>query len=439
MNWALDFDAGAWDPLVRTVPFVIGLALLLIAGMSIVRTMVIPRMTISWLFAVIIRGTDVTFAGIARRLRTYPARDRLLAWAGPLGILVALVVWLFCFLAAYALMIFGVTDVSLNQALLQAGSGLFTLGLIGTPGESVTILDFFAAMTGPAVIALLIGFLPTLYQAYLTRETRVLFDTAASGAPAWGPELLVRTHMLHGDDKFPSYIQAWIPWVAQVRLTQTLYPSLNRFRSAVGTRNWLISLMAALDATALRSSVRKETPDADSVTFLQQGTQAILSIDAAELGLDAAVRLRPWEQRIKTTLSVFGVTASQQVPSGSPNAAEAFLPPQMEAVSEAVTLDSLSGHIARTRDELLTYDTRDSTLTREEFDQALDYLAAAGVRIERGRDEAFEIFRRLRGRYESAAYHLAERFTFPPAPWSGPRRPLTAVIWPALAAKLQDP
>ena len=429
---------GSWDPVVRVAPFLLGVVLLVIAGMSIVRTMVVPRMSVSWLFAIIVRGTDFAFMGLARLARTYSARDRILSWSGPVGILAALVVWLVFFLTAYALMIFGVTNVSLNDAFLQAGSGLLTLGLIGTPGETVTILDFFAAMTGPAVIALLIGFLPTLYQAFLSRESRVLLDTGLSGAPEWGPEFLVRVQLLQGDKDLPDFFTQWTPWAAQVRLTQTLYPSLNRFRSSVGTRNWLMALMSSLDAAALHCAIRTTPPDPRTVTMLEQGGQAILSIDAAEIALDSLILLRSWDRRLKAFLAVFGVSERDPAKPRTPTAADTYLPEGMQAVAEAITLDSLNGRVPSTRNVLMSYETRESTLSREDFDHALDYIASAGVTIDRHRDEAFEIFRRIRGRYESAAYHLAERFYLTPAPWSGPRKPLTPVMWPTLAANLLE-
>jgi hypothetical protein len=406
--------------------------------MSIVRTMVIPRMSVSWLFAVVIRTTDVLFTGLARLMRTYRGRDRVLAWSGPVGIIAALVVWLICFLCAYAFMIFGVTNVSLVDGFLQAGSGLLTLGLVGTPGETVTILDFFAAMTGPAVIALLIGFLPTLYQAYLARESRVLLDTGLSGAPEWGPEFLVRVHMLEGETDLPEIFAQWTPWAAQVRLTQTLYPSLNRFRSAVGTRNWLIALVAALDAAAIHNAIQKDAPDPRTVTLIQQGAQAILSIDAAEISLDGHIVFRSRKRRLECILNVFGVSARDAASPRGPGIADTYMPKEMQAVTEAATLDSIRAQLTPPDNVALAYGTRDSTLSREEFNDALDYMVSAGVTINRDRDEAFEIFRRIRGRYESAAYHLAQRFYLPPAPWSGPRKPETPVIWPTLAAKLPE-
>lgn len=438
MTWALEAGLGTWDPVARVVAFAIGALLLVTAGMSIVRTMVIPRMSVSWLFAVVIRTTDAFFTGLARLMRTYRTRDRVLAWSGPVGIIAALVVWLICFLCAYAFMIFAVTNVRLIDAFLQAGSGLLTLGLVGTPGETVTILDFFAAMTGPAVIALLIGFLPTLYQAYLARESQVLLDTGLCGAPEWGPEFLARVHMLEGDTDLPEIFARWTPWVAQVRLTQTLYPSLNRFRSAVATRNWLIALVAALDAAAIHNAIQKDAPDPRTVTLIQQGAQAILSIDAAELSLDGHVVFRSRKRRLESILTVFGVSERDAASPQGPGIGDTYMPKEMQAVTEAATLDSIRAQLTPRDNVALAYGTRDSTLSREEFNDALDYMVSAGITIDRDRDEAFEIFRRIRGRYESAAYHLAQRFYLPPAPWSGPRKPETPVIWPTLAAKLPE-
>lgn len=427
--WALDTDFGGWDPAVRAVPFAIGLFLLVTAATSIVRTMVIPRTSISFVYAIVLRSTDVFFSAVARLSNSYRGRDRVLAWSGPIGIILALIAWLGIFLIAYALLIYGVTDNSWLDSLLQAGSGLLTLGLIGTPSEDVSAVDFIAATTGPAVIALLIGFLPTLYQAYLGRESRVLLSTSLSGAPAWGPEILVRVHLLGGDDDLDDGYGEWIPWCAQVRLTQTLYPALSRFRSPVAGRNWLVSLVAVLDSASLRLAITTGPADPRVVAVITQGAQAMLSISATEAAIDSVVRMRPWQRRISDTLRVFGVSQGSQ-PTGTATATGTA------AVVRAITLDNARGWMgSRSSNEpVLEYRSRVSTLPRSEFDTALAYLRSAGVEIQRSDDEAFEIFRESRGRYEAAAYHLAERFYVVRAPWTGDRSPETPVLFPTLAA-----
>ena len=53
------------------------------------------------------------------------------------------------------------------------GQPLFTLGLASSPREGATVVTFVAAATGLVVVALQIGYLPTIYGAYNRRETLV--------------------------------------------------------------------------------------------------------------------------------------------------------------------------------------------------------------------------------------------------------------------------
>lgn len=429
----LDFDLGAWDPVIRLVPFVLGVVILVLTFSSLVRTMVIPRNRVSGLYALVIRSSDTTFRVLMRMRRSFPSRDRLLAWNGAMGIIAALIVWLLAFLAAYGLMIYGVSNGSVWDSFLQAGSGLLTLGLVGTPTGSVTFVDFLAAMTGPAVIALLIGFLPTLYQAYLTRENQVLLSSSLTGAPAWGPEMLSRSHLIDGTTNLPNIYQSWIEWTTQTRLTQTLYPALNRFRSPVDSRNWLISLLATMDSAALQVALRKGSPDVQTVAILEQGAQTILSLYATEVEIKQALPFRRWGRRLEVTLAIFGLSAHSGSTAQKFTGPSAGLTPQTVAVAKALTIDNLRGRLSDTQDVFNQYATQLSTLPRKEFDQAVDVLQRAGFTIERDLDEAFDIFRHERGRYESAAYNLAQMLYVVRAPWSGERTPTTAVIWPTLA------
>lgn len=439
MLWAQDWDVGAWDPVVRVVPFALGAVLLGLTFASLVRTMVIPRNRVSALYALIIRTNDGVFRLLMLPRRGYPPRDRVLAWSGAIGIIVALVVWMGFFLIAYGLMIFGVSDGGLGDSFYQAGSGLLTLGLVGTPTGSVTFVDFMAAMTGPAVIALLIGFLPTLYQAYLSREDRVLLSSSLSGAPAWGPELLSRSQLLGDTDDLPQIYADWIEWTTQTRLTQTLYPALNRFRSPVDSRNWLMSLLAIMDSAALRIAVRNGVPDPHTVGILEQGAQTILSLYATEVEIREALPFRRWGRQLETTLSIFGIASKSGSDNPQFSGPSAGLTPTTVAVAKALTIDNLRGRLSDTKDVFAKYDSKLSTITREEFDHALDVMHRSGVAIERNADDAFTIFRRQRGRYEEAAYHLAQIIYAPRAPWSGPRKPDTEVIWPTLAVDQLPP
>jgi hypothetical protein len=61
------------------------------------------------------------------------------------------------------------------------------------------------------------------------------------------------------------------------------------------------------------------------------------------------------------------------------------------------------------------------SLTREEFDAAVEHLRSTGWRPERDADEAWIHFRGWRVTYEKIAWAIADRLDAPPSLWSGPR------------------
>ena len=94
------------------------------------------------------------------------------------------------------------------------------------------MVDFLAAGTGLVLVALQIAYLPTIYSAYNRRETLVTLLESRAGAPAWGPELLIR-HQLVGLDRQPrpACSREWERWAADVAESHTSYPSLLYLRS----------------------------------------------------------------------------------------------------------------------------------------------------------------------------------------------------------------
>jgi hypothetical protein len=64
----------------------------------------------------------------------------------------------------------------------------------------------------------------------------------------------------------------------------------------------------------------------------------------------------------------------------------------------------------------------------QEFADAVTMLTEVGFPVERSATEAWPDFHGWRVNYEEAAYHLADRLTAPPAPWSGTRRHLRSGI-----------
>ena len=84
------------------------------------------------------------------------------------------------------------------SAFVDAGSSLFTLGFAVPAGAVPAVIVFLAAAVGLVILTLQIAYLPTLYAAFNRRETDVALLNARGGFPAWGPELLARTHYALG-------------------------------------------------------------------------------------------------------------------------------------------------------------------------------------------------------------------------------------------------
>ena len=190
-------------------------------------------------------------------------RDRILATQAAAILLTQLVGWLASFLAGFTLLLWPLTGSGIAQAFTDAGSSMFTLGFAEPGDTGPAAIAFFAAATGMVVVALQIGYLPTLYAAFNRRETEVALLNARGGVPAWGPELLARTHYALGSgvssiSTLSELYLGWERWSADVAESHTTYLPLVRFRSPLPFSSWVASLLAVMDSAALILSLAPE-------------------------------------------------------------------------------------------------------------------------------------------------------------------------------------
>lgn len=388
MLLAIDFDSGSWDSVVRTAFFVLGVFLLGFTALSLLRTMVIPRATPSLLSAAVTRATNIAFWGVARLRRTFTGRDRVLAWNGSIILFTTLATWLALFVLAYAFMLYGISNYSFLTTVVAAGSSVFTLGLVGSPTLQQTYVEFLAAATGPVVIALLIGFLPTMYSAYTKRETQVSLFGGLAGEPAWGPEFLIRTHLLNSTSDRAATYQVWTEWAAAVRLTQTLYPQLNRLRSPIAQRHWLISLLAVLDAAALESSFSSTGPRIEALGLIEEGSLTINSLLSVEWQQRDQRKLRRTSRRALkgATSAAVGDRIVQElhsIPAG---------PDGVAAVRAAINRDIVDTGLGASGGDILKGESTPITLPRSEFDRVITMLKSIDFPMATDPDVAWNYF-----------------------------------------------
>ena len=350
----------------RIVLGVLGVVVVAGAFSSVVRTLVLPRPSRSSFTSLVRRVLFVPYQAVADRLGSAEAKDRVLAPVAPLSILVTLVLWLASFMVGYALLEAAVSDFGVKSALSEAGSSLFTLGFASSRRSALTAVDFCAAATGPIVIALQVGYLPSLYGAYARREAEVTLLQSRAGSPAWGPEILARYAQVDLMDSLLELFENWERWSADVAESHTTYAVLIHFRAARASRNWLVALIAVMDAAALHLAFNPSRPQ----------TQVRLALRAGFVCL-------------RDLADVRGIRYN---PDPMPD-------------------DPLE----------LDYGA---------FLQGVARMVEQGFPMERSPEEAWPHFRGWRVNYETLGYRLAYDIDAVPAPWSGPRRTAEAVVTP---------
>ena len=342
---------------IRVTGAIFGVVLAIATSLSVLRALVMPGGRVGRLTRIVVRTTSAIFRPAAGRLHDYRQRDRLLAFHGPVIIASLFAVWLTGYFFAFGLMLWPATG-SFAAALRESGSSLLTLGFDSTNAGEPTVVDFIAGATGLIVVALQIAYLPTIYSAYNRRETEVTLVAIRAGRPSWGPELLARSRWQLTDAEFPVFFSVWERWAADVSESHASYPVLIRFRSLDPLSNWLISLLAVMDAAALYHSL---CPEAAPI-------QARLAI-------------------------AMGFTC-------------------MRRLADTIGLSYDSDPLPDAPIQL----------TEAEFMQGIQRLRDVEFPMERTPEEAWVHFRGWRVNYESIVYHLAFAIEAPPALWSGPRR-----------------
>jgi hypothetical protein len=301
---------------------------------------------------------------IAFRARSEQGRERILAGAAPMSLFVLLAGWAALAILSYGLILWspafvesvhGANGESLATALYFSGTSLFTIGfgdVVATgAARSVVIVE---GATGLGLVAVVIAYLPVLYQAFNRREVGILLLDARAGSPPSGPELLRRAGGRGIRHTLPDLFRQWEAWAADVLETHLSYPLIAFFRSPHDNTSWVTSLGAVLDAATL---VLSSVDDDDACAVAAQ------------------------------MLSATGTHAVEDL-------FFYFRLPERQVV-----------------------------IGREEFDQVLRDLEAAGVPLKPA-DESWKAFGEMRAAYGGRLNALAVRVAAPPALWIGDRSTL---------------
>jgi hypothetical protein len=198
-----------------------------------------------------------------------------------------------------------------------SGTTFFTLGYgdvtpTGTSGRVIAVLE---AGLGFAFLALIIGYLPVIYQAFSRREASISLLDARAGSPPSATELLRR----HGQNipELELLLRDWERWAADLLESHLSYPVLCYYRSQHNNQSWLTALTAILDASALVIIGIDGAPKRQAQLTFAMARHAVVDLaqifDAAPRALTMD-RLSPDElYRLRTALGAAGVKVAAGV------------------------------------------------------------------------------------------------------------------------------
>ncbi|ADW70073.1 potassium channel family protein [Granulicella tundricola] len=233
------------------------------------QTIILPRrpsgrFRITRLFYIVTWGP---LTAIAARVRDRRVREQIYSIYGPVSLILLLGLWAVILITGFALIYFAAgtpfhdavllthaTDLArLRDDLYVSGTTLFTLGM----GDVIPLTHLARVVvvlesgTGLGFVALVIGYLPVIYQAFSRREVSVAMLDGRAGSPPTATELLRRHGFEGGQEELITLLEEWERWAAEILESHISYPILCYYRSQHDNQSWLSALVAILDACAL--------------------------------------------------------------------------------------------------------------------------------------------------------------------------------------------
>jgi hypothetical protein len=230
------------------VALLLGMLCCLSVALDAFQTIILPRrpagrFRITRIFYI---ATWAPWVVVAERVKNPKVRDQVYSIYGPLSLLLLLLVWATLLVLGFALIYFGLgspfADPLNRHAFLLAnfctdlyvsGSALLELGLSDAlPANRLArALVVMESGTGLGLVALVIGYVPVLYQAFSRREVSVAMLDGRAGSPPTATELLRRHAHEGGELELIALLAEWERWSAEILESHISYPLLCYYRS----------------------------------------------------------------------------------------------------------------------------------------------------------------------------------------------------------------
>jgi hypothetical protein len=345
------------EVVVRVLALLTGMAIVLAVIASAVKTVVVPRaepvLLARWVFVTLRKPFDWR----VRHAKSWQAADRIMSRFAPFALLSLPLVWVTLVLVGFMPIYWALGVGWPRHSFEESGSSLLTLGFASDRHGPVVAAAFVEALIGLGLVALLISFLPTMYQLFSRREVLVSQLDVRAGTPPTPVAMFRRAKVIGWIGELDGFWLEWERWFTEVEESHTSYLALSFFRSPHHGRSWITAAGAVLDTAALRAAA----------VDLPRSWQAQLCLRAGYLAL----------RRIAAAYDI------RFDPDPAPD-------------------DPIS-------------------ITRAEFEDVVAQLAIVGVPIKPDRDQAWRDFAGWRVNYDTALLALSGLLMAPYSPWSSDR------------------
>lgn len=243
--------------------FILALGLALLVLWEIFETIVLPR-KIDRRFRLTRYYYLTAWSGccfVSDHIAGPKRRSALLSIFGPFSLLGLFAVWGLSLVFAFALMNWSIGSnfklpenetPSFAVDLYVSGTTMTTLGLgdVTPRSPAARLITVIEGGLGLGLVALVISYLPALYQAFSRREVEISLLDARAGSPPSATELLYRSASGGRPGGLESLLADWERWCAEIMESHISYPVLCYFRSQHTNQNWVTAITAVLDTCA---------------------------------------------------------------------------------------------------------------------------------------------------------------------------------------------
>jgi hypothetical protein len=196
------------------------------------------------------------WAGIGRRMPPGDRRESFLSTYGPMSLIILIILWGTILITGFALLLWAAGFDFGGRAttgLYVSGTTFTTLGIGDfTPRTELSrFLTVVEAGTGFGFLAVVISYLPVLYQSFSRRETEISMLDEWAGSPPSAGDLLRRAVAAGEVETLIPLMAGWERWTAELLESHLSYQVLSYFRSQHENQSWVAALTAILDFSAL--------------------------------------------------------------------------------------------------------------------------------------------------------------------------------------------